>query len=419
MFGLEKGRTEIIYDGLEVRLAPGEIVAVVGPSGSGKSVLLRQVAGQARRRKGVVRLDVEALGGSNRPAIAAVGRGEALSTRLAVLSRCGLAEAGVLVTPAKYLSAGQLYRLAMAEAILRADRIGGEVLLIADEFAAALDYTTAWVLCRQLRKLISPARSCVTAAGGVLEGLGSRLAVLLATPRAELLGALRPDRVIVKPLAEGAWQAAGPLEQQSGRDELHALSVIEPGRIADYRALAQFHYVAGEPAAHKRVWVIRWASEPWQRRAASFAAGRSGAPAAVLVVSPPVRACRGRNAALPRRYTGRLRKRALARLNREIECISRVVVHPIFRGLGLGVALVRHALATAETPMVEALAAMGEVHPLFEKAGMYSFGPFVGNRRYFYYLGRRMPYDVRPSRGAGEPSAAGARAGIAVSRVSV
>jgi len=57
-------------------------------------------------------------------------------------------------------------------------------------------------------------------------------------------------------------------------------------------------------------------------------------------------------------------------LNTEVECISRVVVHPIFRSSGLAVRLVRHALAAAETPMVEALAAMGAVHPFFEKAGM-------------------------------------------------
>jgi len=64
-------------------------------------------------------------------------------------------------------------------------------------------------------------------------------------------------------------------------------------------------------------------------------------------------------------------------LNEELECISRVVVHPMFRGCGLAVKLVRRAIAAAETPMVEALAAMGAVHPFFEKAGMtaYRLGP--------------------------------------------
>ena len=43
---------------------------------------------------------------------------------------------------------------------------------------------------------------------------------------------------------------------------------------------------------------------------------------------------------------------------------------PTYRGSGLAERLVRHALATAETPFVEALAAMGRVHPFLERAGM-------------------------------------------------
>jgi hypothetical protein len=46
------------------------------------------------------------------------------------------------------------------------------------------------------------------------------------------------------------------------------------------------------------------------------------------------------------------------------------VVHPQWRGLGLAVRLVRQALATMTTPYTEALAAMGRVHPFFERAGM-------------------------------------------------
>jgi GNAT superfamily N-acetyltransferase len=121
-----------------------------------------------------------------------------------------------------------------------------------------------------------------------------------------------------------------------------------------------------------------------------------GAPgvAGVLVVSPPAIRCRGRNLALPGRYVGRDCRASLALLNAEVECISRVVVHPVYRGCGLAVALVRHALATAETPLVEALAVMGGVHPLFARAGMQHIGRFSGGRRYHYFVARRQP--VRP-----------------------
>jgi ABC-type ATPase with predicted acetyltransferase domain len=393
MFALDAAGAEVLYDDLELTIALGEIVAVVGPSGAGKSVLLKQVARKARRRKDVCYVDADDLRTCSRPAIAAVGEG-CLQRRLAVLSRCGLAEAAVLVAPARCLSGGQLYRLALARAILQSERNGRGTLLVADEFASGLDWTTAWVLCRQLRKCVSGWRRENTAWVRQPDRPGAELAALLATSRSELLGALEPDRVIFKPLGNKAVQRAIDRRFWLERDSPGILSAIERGSIADYRHLAQFHYVAGEPAAHKRVWVIRRLDSPWGGIDGDSVLGPTVSPAAVLVVSPPVGLCRGRNAALPGRYTGRRMRPALERLNREIECISRVVVHPIFRGLGLAVALVRHALATAETPMVESLAAMGEIHPLFEKAGMYSFGAFDGSRRYVYFLGQRMPYAV-------------------------
>jgi GNAT superfamily N-acetyltransferase len=111
--------------------------------------------------------------------------------------------------------------------------------------------------------------------------------------------------------------------------------------------------------------------------------------AGLLVVSPPALNCRGRNVATGGRYVTPVdgRRQAACRLNREIECISRVIVHPLYRGLGLARRLVRHALATAETPHVEALAAMGKLHPLFERAGMSLVGLFRGRSQYYrYYL---------------------------------
>ena len=89
-----------------------------------------------------------------------------------------------------------------------------------------------------------------------------------------------------------------------------------------------------------------------------------------MVESLPTLSCLLRDAALGGRY-GALPARQRARLlNAEVRCISRVVVDPRWRGLGLAVALVRHALATAETTYTEALAAMGAVSPFFERAGM-------------------------------------------------
>jgi GNAT superfamily N-acetyltransferase len=57
-------------------------------------------------------------------------------------------------------------------------------------------------------------------------------------------------------------------------------------------------------------------------------------------------------------------------INRELRIISRVVVAPNWRGLGLASRLVAETLGEVGTPYVEALAAMGEMHPMFVRAGM-------------------------------------------------
>jgi len=360
VFALRGCRSETLYRDLLLSISPGQIVAVTGPSGSGKSVLLDYVA---KKIKGSRRLRVRRLSRSNKPAVSIL-RGGPLSQRLELLSRCGLAEAMVLVTPARLLSGGQLYRLALAESLHAARRANSPRLVIADEFAACLDTDTAEVLCRQIRKLIS----------------ASKLAMLLATPRAEMLSVLRPDYVLVKPLSEPA-RLCRLRPRRPGRRDPRRWPIVR-GSIRDYRALAGFHYVAGPPAAHKRVYAI-------YPPALAVGGGIDARPsvAAVLVVSPPLANCRGRNLATDNRYAGKNRALAMRRLNREVEAISRVIVHPTYRGCGLAVRLVRHAIAHARTPYVEALAAMGAVHPFFEKAGMTCHGRVQGaSVRYSYYL---------------------------------
>jgi hypothetical protein len=245
--------------------------------------------------------------------------------------------------------------LALAQAVWRARRSGRPALVLADEFGSTLDRPTAWMLARQVRRI---ARR-------------EKLAFLLATPHDWLRGPLQPDRLIIKPLGEEAHTIASPPEPH-GPDAFHASPPpeqwpIRPGTIADYRALAQFHYLAGAPAAHVRVWAI---DTPGSLQCAG-----GPAIAAACVVSPPTPNVRARHLLFPGRYAGADKRAGFARLNAELECISRVVVHPVFRAAGLAGRLVRHAIATAATPHVEALAAMGMLHPLFERAGMKAFRP--------------------------------------------
>ena len=358
-----------LYEDFHLTFRPGEITTVVGPSGAGKSVLLDLAQD---RLEGAIRLDVERIRRSKTPPVAML-RGESLSRRLEILSRCGLAEATALITPAKLLSGGQQYRLALAVAFDRALARNRMTVIIADEFASTLDVLTAGNLCRQIRKLVS----------------GTKVSLLLATPRVELLDALASDKVVVKPLA-GRPKVMRDFSERQGRldDMCHADSnpadwPVERGTIADYRHLSQFHYLGGPPAVHKRVYVIR---PPQGSR--GIGALLEPSPAGVLVVSPPLRCVAGRNLATSGRYSGNL-GRALPLLNAEMECISRVIIHPSYRGLGLAVRLVRHALSEGQKPYMEALAVMGHIHPFFERAGMSAWKlPRRSGKKYMYYLAK-------------------------------
>lgn len=144
---------------------------------------------------------------------------------------------------------------------------------------------------------------------------------------------------------------------------------LREGTLADYTSVSEHHYLRGRPATATRVLVL---VDPTPGVTERFIGHRRGERVvAVLVESLPALGCTLRSIALPGRYDGWSDRSAAARLvNAELRCISRVVVHPQWRGLGLAVRLVRRAIETMTTPYLEALAAMGRVHPFFRLAGM-------------------------------------------------
>jgi ABC-type ATPase with predicted acetyltransferase domain len=57
-------------------------------------------------------------------------------------------------------------------------------------------------------------------------------------------------------------------------------------------------------------------------------------------------------------------------LNKKLASISRVVLHPKYRSIGLGAHLVRETLPLCGRQYVETMAVMAQYNPFFEKAGM-------------------------------------------------
>lgn len=325
--------------GVTLKLAPGSVTLVTGPSGAGKTTILRAAA-EAARALGWRAVDPSRLSPPERPAVALIPGGAEVAMRR--LSDAGLAEAGCLVRRPRELSDGQRARLLLALSLEKAAntaRRGRRALLIADEFAATLDRATATSMAQSLARAVRR---------------DGRVCALLATPRDDLGRALEPEQT-VQVRADGAAVVHAP-STASGTLALDDRYDIEPGALADYRALARFHYRAETPTRPARVLVGRDAL--------------SGELAGALVVVFPTLNGRWRQLAWPGVFTSRDKRRDAHRLNRSLRRIARVVVDPRHRGVGLAERLVRAYLADPCTPCTESVAAMGRFSEFFRRAGM-------------------------------------------------
>lgn len=148
---------------------------------------------------------------------------------------------------------------------------------------------------------------------------------------------------------------------------------IQRGTLREYQQLARFHYRPGRPGGVVCTYVMFRKDQPTVVGRFCRQRCQERQLLGALVVTMPPLSCRLRDVATDGRYRGLQRSLAAQLLNREMRTISRVVIDPRCRGMGLAVRLVRHAIAQNQTPYVEALAAMGRVHPFFERAGMTRF----------------------------------------------
>ncbi len=136
--------------------------------------------------------------------------------------------------------------------------------------------------------------------------------------------------------------------------------LLRDGRFEDYRALGAFHYLAPKPATISAIATIDWQPSSLRGRAPAR-------PIAVAVLSWPVPSNHARESALGREHFSR--KENLCFANQHVRTISRVIVHPQFRAIGLSSLLIRRLCEQCNTRYVEAMATMGSVVPLFTRAG--------------------------------------------------
>jgi hypothetical protein len=139
---------------------------------------------------------------------------------------------------------------------------------------------------------------------------------------------------------------------------------IETGTIEDYKQLARYHYREGRLGPYSNIFAVKAEKMPGVLRRQTVGA---------IVYAAPAMAVELRNVALGGILSNISQRDKLSFINNNIRNISRVVLEPRFRGLGLAARLVRETLHLVDIPIVEALAVMGHVNPFFEKAGMKAY----------------------------------------------
>lgn len=166
-----------VYDNLSLDIQQGDVVYITGQSGSGKSLLLKELAKQIAGHQEVADIDKVEL--QEIPLIDQVG--ESTDDAIRILNLAGLNDAYLFVRKPSELSDGQRYRFKVAKLME-----SGCPVWVADEFGAVLDRVTAKVVAFNIRKF---ARRC-------------NATVIVATTHQDLLDELAPTLYVKKRFKE-------------------------------------------------------------------------------------------------------------------------------------------------------------------------------------------------------------------------
>ena len=175
---LSIGYNTVLASEINAHVHPGEVIAVLGPSGIGKTTLVRTIAGLVEPIDGDVDLKVEKRGGLgyipqklglvrhasvyhnvNLGARASLpvfkGGSEERKRRVnSALVALGIEEK--TTEPVRRLSGGQLRRVATARALAQRPS-----LLLADEFLSELDHNTVDVVIAAVKELLDAGTSII------------------------------------------------------------------------------------------------------------------------------------------------------------------------------------------------------------------------------------------------------------------
>ena len=214
--------TFVAVEDVNLTVADGEFLAIVGPTGCGKSTILNAIAGLLKPTSGSVSIDGNRVSGIQndigylfqqdallpwKTAIEnvelgllfrGVGTSERLERSMAWLAKVGLK--GFDQRYPHQLSGGQRKRVQMAQAL-----ISGPKVILMDEPFSALDIHTRHLMQNELLRLWQEERRAVVMITHDLEeaiALGDRVAVLAAGPRSRVINSFPVDLERPRDVAE-------------------------------------------------------------------------------------------------------------------------------------------------------------------------------------------------------------------------
>ncbi len=203
----------VAVENVNLTVADGEFLAIVGPTGCGKSTILNAIAGLLRPSHGKVSIDGKAVTGVHNdigylfqqdallpwktalenvelgPMFKGVNASERRKSALNWLAKVGLK--GFEHRYPHQLSGGQRKRVQMAQAL-----ITGPKVILMDEPFSALDIHTRHLMQNELLRLWQEERRAVVMITHDLEeaiALGDRVVVLAAGPRSRVIDSFPVD----------------------------------------------------------------------------------------------------------------------------------------------------------------------------------------------------------------------------------
>ena len=317
--GISDEHQQTLYEAYHLKINEGDVIYITGDSGSGKSVLLDAIHQDLGDQVATLNQQQTPL---DQPIIETIGKN--YRDAISLLSRVGLNDAILFLRRYNELSEGQRYRYHLAQLIS-----SGKKFWLCDEFLSTLDRITAKIVAYNIQK----------------QARKTGATLIVATTHTDLETDLNPDTTITK----GWMQEIKTThhEPQPQPCTIHREIILQETTLEDYHKLSYLHYRGARVTAPQKTYKLT----------------HNNKTIGVIVYTYPALRGSGRTTAVGYHPS-------VEEINKDWALISRVIIHPKYRGIGLGSHIIRETLPLQGRKHVELVAVMAQYNPFAERAGM-------------------------------------------------